>query len=95
MNDLIRQQELLSAELDNYFVKPATTNPADKFMDKMFSWSRDSQEKLATLKDTLRVATALYEKALKFYAEDSRSIASTTEFFAIFKTFVTSYQVRS
>lgn len=64
----------------------------DGFPKKMFRFRRDAAERIAALKDLLRLADSTYNQALVFYGEDAKSIASTDEFFSVFKTFVTSYR---
>lgn len=59
----------------------------------MFRFSRDAEERLDTLQDLVTVAQSAYTDALKFYGEDTKSIASTEQFFGTFKTFVDSYKV--
>jgi len=59
----------------------------------MFRFSKDAEERLNTLQDLVTIAQSAYTDALKFYGEDTKSIASTEQFFGTFKTFVDSYKV--
>lgn len=70
----------------------AQLSPDDGFPKKMFRFRREAEERIAALKDLLRLADSTYNQALVFYGEDAKSIASTDEFFSVFKTFVTSYR---
>lgn len=91
LTDLNTAQRALSTELEN----ADALNEDDAFPKQMIRFSKEAKERLALLTDVVAEASGAYAKALSFYGEDSKSITSTAEFFAVFKTFVTSYQVSS
>jgi hypothetical protein len=81
----------LQIELEN----SDALNEEDAFPRQMIRFSKEAKERLALLTDVVDQASGAYTTALRFYGEDAKSITSTTEFFKVFQTFVTSYQVRS
>lgn len=94
LKELRTSQVTLEAVLSEHFSRIEELDPNDGFPKKMFRFSKEARERLAALDDLLTQASGEYNKALNFYGEDSKSITSTQEFFAVFKTFVTSYRVR-
>lgn len=93
MKGLRDSQAVLETVLRDHFEDVADLDPRDNFPQKMFRFAREARERLAALMDKVTLADSAYEDALKFYGEDKKSVSSTQEFFAIFKTFVTSYRV--
>lgn len=90
--DFTTHQEGLNNLLSTHFEDLAQLSPDDGFPKKMFRFRREAEERIAALKDLLRLADSTYNQALVFYGEDAKSIASTDEFFSVFKTFITSYR---
>lgn len=90
--DFATQQESLDNLLNTHFDDLSSLHPDDGFPKKMFRFRREAEDRLAALKDSLRLADSTYNQALTFYGEDAKSIASTDEFFSVFKTFVSSYK---
>lgn len=95
LGELRTQQDALKELLEGSFLDATDLDPDDGFVRKMFRFSKEAEERLDSLKDLVTVANNTYVEALKFYGEDTKSIASTEEFFRVFKTFVDSYKVRS
>lgn len=95
LSDLRTQQKALSTELDQHFTSTDELNPLDGFATKMFSFSKQAKYRLDILSDIVTNAGGKYTEALAFYGEEQKSITSTSEFFGVFRTFVTSYKVRS
>lgn len=90
--DFTTNQTALENLLATHFEDLSELMPDDGFPRKMFRFRREAAERIAALKDLLRLADSTYNQALVFYGEDAKSIASTDEFFSVFKTFVTSYR---
>lgn len=93
--DFVEQHKALENLLDADFADLSSLHPDDGFPKRMFRFRREAEERLAALKDTLQLADGTYQRALTLYGEDTKNITSTEEFFSVFKTFVTSYKVRS
>jgi hypothetical protein len=74
------------AELDN------SSNPNDLFGKKMWRFVGEAKERLDDLIDEVTLADTTFVEVVRYYGEDEKNMTST-EFFGIFKTFVTSYQV--
>ena len=65
----------------------------DEYSTRMWSFVAKAKTKLDNLTDDFNRADTAFSQAVNFYGEDDRSMSSS-EFFGIFKTFVTSYKVR-
>lgn len=93
LSELRTQQRALANELEEHFVNAEEIDSEDGFAKCMFPFSKAAKYRLDELSDMVTNAGGKYAEALVFYGEDTKSIASTPEFFSIFKTFVTSYEV--
>lgn len=59
---------------------------------KMLSFMTGATEKIDDLVDDVNHADSTFTEVVKYYGEDEKNMNSA-EFYGIFKTFVTSYQV--
>jgi cytokinesis protein len=83
---------VLRAELQDHFAEVDSSNPNDVFSKKMWRFVGESKERLDDLIDEVTLADSTFSEVVKYYGEEDKNMSST-EFFGIFKTFVTSYQV--
>ena len=85
-NGLVRiRKELVehSADLDD----------DDRYGKKMWTFYSKANVQLEDLVDDVRNAETTLVDAIKYYGEEDKNMSSS-EFYGIFKTFVTSYKVR-
>lgn len=93
LGELRTSQKTLEAILSAHFANvDEELDPNDGFPGRMFPFSKKARERLAALSDQVTMAAAAYSDALKFYGEDAKDIATTQDFFAVFRTFVTSWK---
>lgn len=59
----------------------------------MWSFYKKAKGRVADLVDDLNQADSIFSEVVAHYGEDDKNMSSS-EFYGIFKTFVTSYQVR-
>jgi len=81
----------IKLELTEHFSDVEALPPEDRYGKKMFRFAAEASDRLADLVDNITLADANFNEVLKYYGEDDRVITST-EFYGIFKTFVTSYK---
>ena len=65
---------------------------ADRYGKQMWSFVRKATGQVEDLVDDVNHADATFNEVVKYYGEDERNMSSS-EFYGIFKTFVTSYKV--
>ena len=58
----------------------------------MFNFVQRASDKLEDLVDDVNQADSIFADVVRYYGEDEKSMSSS-EFYGIFKTFVTSYKV--
>ncbi|KAJ3990055.1 hypothetical protein F5890DRAFT_875271 [Lentinula detonsa] len=75
-------------ELADHF---ADMNQTDQFGSKMWSFVKKANAQVEDLSDDVNSAAAVFTEVVKYYGEEDRNMTSS-EFYAIFKTFVTSYR---
>jgi len=80
----------LRDELANHFKDPQP--PDDIFAKKMRRFEAEATEKISDLMVQVELAESTFSDVIKHYGEDEKSMNSS-EFYGIFKTFVTSYKV--
>jgi Formin Homology 2 Domain len=83
---------VLRIELQDHFAEVDSSNPNDVFNKKMWRFVGESKERLDDLIDEVTLADSTFGEVIKYYGEEDKNMSST-EFFGIFKTFVTSYMV--
>jgi cytokinesis protein len=77
-------------ELANHFADPDTN---DKYGAQMWTFVGKVTERLEDLADDVRSAETTFVEAIGYYGEEDKNMSSS-EFYGIFKIFVTSYKVR-
>ena len=80
-------------ELSEHFTDVESLPPDDRYGKKMWRFAGEASDRLEDLIDQVNLADATFTEALKYYGEDDKMMTSS-EFYGIFKTFVTSYRVR-
>ena len=66
----------------------------DRYGKQMWTFYNKANAQLEDLVDNVRNADTTLVHAIKYYGEEDKNMSSS-EFYGIFKTFVTSYKVRS
>ena len=80
----------IKKELDEHFTDADLSAP---FVAQMWSFVGKAGNHLEDLQDDLNVADTKFTQAVSYFGEEDRGMTSS-EFYGIFKTFVTSYKVR-
>jgi cytokinesis protein len=78
-------------ELNDYYTDLAL---GDGFSNQMWTFVGKATSRLEYLVDDVNHADTTFTEVVKYFGEDEKNMTST-EFFAVFKTFVTSYKVSS
>jgi cytokinesis protein len=79
-------------ELGEHFTDVEALQSDDRYGKKMWRFVAEGKDRLADLVDQVTLADATFTEVLKYYGEDDKMMTSS-EFYGIFKTFVTSYKV--
>ena len=77
-------------ELSEHF---ADVEQNDRYGKQMWNFVGKATAQLEDLVDDVNLAESTFLEVVKYYGEDEKSMTSS-EFYGIFKTFVTSYKVR-
>lgn len=64
----------------------------DRYGKQMMAFYKKAKQQLEDLEDDVRNAESTFTDAISYYGEDDKNMSSS-EFYGIFKTFVTSYKV--
>lgn len=75
-------------ELAQYFSDPETN---DQYATQMWAFTGNAKEQLEDLVDDVRSAETTFVEAIGYYGEEDKNMP-TSEFYGIFKIFVTSYR---
>ncbi|KAJ8483231.1 hypothetical protein ONZ45_g14680 [Pleurotus djamor] len=78
----------IRTELGEYF---ANIDQSDKFGSQMWMFVGRANSKLEDLTDDVNLADTTFTEVIKYYGEEGNGLTSS-EFFGVFKTFVTSYK---
>ena len=78
-------------ELVEYFTD---LDKDDRYGKQMWTFYNKANVQMEDLVDDVRNAETTLVDAIKYYGEEDKNMSSS-EFYGIFKTFVTSYKVRS
>jgi len=78
-------------ELTDHF---ANVEPNNQYGTKMWSFLKKATALLEDLVDGVNAAESTFSEVAQFYGEDEKGTTSA-EFYGIFKTFITSYKVRT
>lgn len=76
-------------ELSEHFSDP---EQADRYGKQMWNFIGKATAQLEDLVDDVNLADSTFNEVCKYYGEDEKNMTSS-EFYGIFKTFVTSYRV--
>lgn len=76
-------------ELNDYYTDLSL---GDGFSNQMWTFVGKATSRLEYLVDDVNHADTTFTEVVKYFGEDEKNMTST-EFFAVFKTFVTSYKV--
>ena len=79
----------IKQELTDHF---SDMEQADRYGKQMWGFIRKATSQVEDLVDDVNHADATFNEVLRYYGEDDRNMSSS-EFYGIFKTFVTSYRV--
>lgn len=66
----------------------------DRYNKQMVAFYKRAAQQLEDLEDDVKNAESTFTDAINYYGEDDKSMLSS-EFYGIFKTFVTSYKVQT
>lgn len=78
-------------ELTDHF---SNVEQNDRYGKQMWSFVGKASAQLEDLVDDVNAADSTYTEVVGYYGEDEKNMTSS-EFYGVFKTFVTSYKVRS
>ena len=76
-------------ELAEHF---ADADDNDRYGRQMWNFVGNASNQVEDLVDDVNAADSTYVEVVKYYGEDDKNLSSS-EFYGIFKTFVTSYKV--
>lgn len=76
-------------ELTDHF---ANVEPSNQYGTKMWAFLKKATSLLEDLVDDVNAAESTFSEVAQFYGEDEKNTTSS-EFYGIFKTFITSYRV--
>lgn len=76
-------------ELTDHF---ANVEPSNQYGTKMWAFLKKATGLLEDLVDDVNAAESTYSEVAQFFGEDEKNMTSS-EFYGIFKTFITSYRV--
>jgi Formin Homology 2 Domain len=79
-------------ELSEHFSDVESLPPEDRYAKKMWRFVGESTDRIEDLVDEVNLAETTFSEVVKYYGEDDKNMSSS-EFYGIFKTFVTSYRV--
>lgn len=89
LGDLRDGLKRIRQELGEHF---AHLDDSDKYGKQMWAFMSKAQLRVEDLVDDVRNAETTFTDAINYYGEDDKNVSSS-EFYAIFKTFITSYKV--
>ena len=76
-------------ELTDHF---ANVEPSNQYGTKMWAFLKKATALLEDLVDGVNTAESTFSEVAQFYGEDEKT-TTTSEFYGVFKTFITSYRV--
>ncbi len=65
----------------------------DRYSKQMWSFMGKAAQQMEDLNDDVNAADTLFTDVIRYFGEDDKNMSSS-EFYGIFKTFITSYRVR-
>jgi len=66
----------------------------DRYSKQMWGFLGKATQQMEDLNDDVNAADTLFTEVVRYFGEDEKNVSST-EFYGIFKTFITSYRVRA
>lgn len=90
LSELREGLKAIRQELTEHF---SEIEQSDRYGKQMWSFIGRATAQVEDLVDDVNHADAIYTEVVRYYGEDEKSLKSS-EFYGIFKTFVTSYRVR-
>lgn len=90
LSELREGLKTIRKELHEFHGEPETN---DRYSRQMWDFLRKGSAQLEDLEDIVNLADNTFTEVVKYFGEDDRNMSST-EFYGIFKTFLTSYRVR-
>ena len=81
----------IKQELTNHL---ADAGEDDRYGRQMLAFYQRAKQQLEDLEDDVKNAESTFTDAINYYGEDDKNMSSS-EFYGIFKTFVTSYKVKT
>src|SRR5882757_6451787 len=66
----------------------------DRYSKQMWGFLGKATQQMEDLNDDVNAADTLFTEVVRYFGEDEKNMTST-EFYGIFKTFITSYRVRA
>jgi cytokinesis protein len=88
--DLRNGLKQIRRELAEHFTD---MDQADKYGKQMWNFVGKASSQLEDLTDDVNLADSTFTEVIKYFGEEDKNMSSS-EFYGIFKTFVTSYKVR-
>lgn len=88
LTDLREGLKRIKQELADHFSDPETI---DRYGKQMWNFVSKATGQIEDLVDDVNQADTIFNEVVKYYGEDERNMSSS-EFYGIFKTFVTSYK---
>lgn len=92
LSELREGLKKIRTELTEHFQDLEALPQEDRFGRTMWRFVGEASDRLEDLVDQVTLADATFSEVMKYFGEDGKTMTST-EFFGIFKTFVTSYKV--
>ena len=89
MGELRNGLKRIRQELTENF---ADMDPSDKYGRQMWNFVGKATSQMEDLTDDINLADSTFTEVIKYFGEEDKSMSSS-EFYGIFKTFVTSYKV--
>ncbi|KIJ37716.1 hypothetical protein M422DRAFT_177632 [Sphaerobolus stellatus SS14] len=78
-------------ELQEHFSDVDALSPDDTYAKRMWRFVGEAKERVDDLVDEVNLADTTFTEVVRYYGEDEKNMSSS-EFYGIFKTFVTSYR---
>jgi cytokinesis protein len=90
LNELRDGLKAIRQELNEHF---SEIEQNDRYSKQMWGFLGKATQQMEDLNDDVNAADTSFTEVVKYFGEDDKNMSST-EFYGIFKTFITSYRVR-
>lgn len=91
LGDLREGLKTIKADLAEHFTD---VEQDDQYGKQMWVFVKVASSRVEDLVDDINNADSTFNEVVRYYGEDDRNMSSS-EFYGIFKTFITSYKVRT